>query len=44
MSSLTGRGDDDEDEDDGDDGDDGRRSRRGGDRGVPASRRARSRS
>jgi hypothetical protein len=47
MSSITGRGDDDEDEDDDDrenDRDDDRRSRRGGDRGVPASRRARSRS
>ena len=43
MQSITGRGDDDEDEDD-DDRDDDRRSRRGGDRGVPASRRARSRS
>jgi len=41
MQSLTGRGDD--DEDDGDDGD-RENGRRREDRGVPASRRARSRS
>jgi hypothetical protein len=40
MQSITGRGDDDEDEDDGDRGNGRRRE----DRGVPASRRAPSRS
>ena len=41
MSSITGRGDDDEDDDE--DGDDDDRSSRRQDRGVPASRRPRSR-
>jgi hypothetical protein len=42
MSSITGRGDDDEDEDD-EDEDDARDNGRRGDRRVPASRRPRSR-
>jgi gas vesicle structural protein len=42
MSSITGRDDDDEDDGEDDDGDDDRSSRRQ-DRGVPASRRPRSR-
>jgi hypothetical protein len=44
MSSITGGNDDEDDDRDDDDRDDDRRSRRREDRGVPASRRARSRS